>query len=94
MNVQALYHPAAFSLPGPACSLGHVLPKLKQALQRSDGDGVLEGGLCSKAGKSLHLHGERSCDARCTIPFPGIQNAACFNLMLLLHKLLLLLLAQ
>ena len=94
MNAQALYHPAAFSLSGPACSLGHVLPKLEQALHCSDDGGVLEGGLCSKAGKPLHLHGERSFDARCTIPFPGIQNAACFNLMMLLHKLLLLLLAQ
>ena len=94
MNVQALYHPAAFSLPGPACSLGHVLPKLELTFHRSDDVGVLEGGLCTKAGKPLHLHGEQSCDARCTIPFPGIQNAACFNLMMLLHKLLLLLLAQ
>jgi len=55
---------------------------------------MLEGGLCSKAGKPLHLHGEHSYDARCTIPFPGIQNAASFILMMLLHKLLLLLLAQ
>jgi len=55
---------------------------------------MLEGGLCSKAGKPLHLQGEHSYDARCTVSFPGILNAACFNLMLLLRKLLLLLLAQ